>query len=81
LDCCYCILAQFALTTGGGFHEPLMIEGDVSFGQYIRIMGRKSPFGAGNQLASLSLPGDCYEAVLVYLLKPVREDKSSTTGA
>ena len=44
----------------GGFHEPLMIEGDVSLGQYIRSIGRKSPFGAGSQLASLSLPGDSF---------------------
>ena len=26
-----------------------MIEGDVSLGQYIRSIGRKSPFGAGSQ--------------------------------
>jgi hypothetical protein len=35
---------MFTLTTDGGFHDPLMIEGDVSLGQYIRIIGRKSPF-------------------------------------
>ena len=34
------------LATAGGFHEPLMIEGDVSLGQYIRNMGMNSPFGA-----------------------------------
>ena len=37
---------QFTLTTAGGLHEPLMIEGDVSLGQYIRNMGMNSPFGA-----------------------------------
>jgi hypothetical protein len=29
--------------TAGGFLVPLRIEGDVSFGQYMRYMGRKSP--------------------------------------
>jgi hypothetical protein len=47
---------QFTLTTAGGFHDPSRIEGDASLGQYILSIGRKSPFGAGSQLASLSAP-------------------------
>ena len=34
------------MTTAGGFHEPLMIEGDVSLGQYTRNIGINSPFSA-----------------------------------
>src|ERR1700742_4622498 len=44
---------QVTLTTAGGFHDPFKIVGEVSLGQYIRSIGRNSPFGAGNQLASL----------------------------
>ena len=33
--------------TAGGFHVPLRIEGSFSFGQYMRIIAMKSPFGAG----------------------------------
>ena len=50
-----CPTAWSALTTCGAFQVPLRIEGDVSFGQYMRIIGRKSPFGAGSQL----LPCPC----------------------
>jgi hypothetical protein len=46
------------LTTAGIFQVPFKIEGVVSFGQYILIIGMNSPFGAGSQLASLSAPGD-----------------------
>ena len=49
---------QLALTTCGTFQLPSMIEGGVSFGQYIRSIRTKSPFGAGSQFASLSAPGD-----------------------
>ena len=48
---CICLMA-------GGFHDPSMIDGGVSFGQYSRIIGMNFAFGAGSQLASLSLPGD-----------------------
>jgi hypothetical protein len=37
---------------------PLRIDGSLSFGHYMRIIGMNSPFGAGNQFASLSCPGD-----------------------
>ena len=53
-------VSQFALATGGTFHVPFRIEGDASFGQYIRSIGMNSPFGAGSQLASLSAPGDSF---------------------
>jgi hypothetical protein len=33
------------------------MDGDLSFGQYIRNRGMNSPFGAGKQFASLSFPG------------------------
>ena len=33
-------------------------EGDVSFGQYRRIMGMNFALGAGSQLVSLALPGE-----------------------
>jgi hypothetical protein len=44
--------------TGGIFHEPSMIDGSFSFGQYMRNIKMKRSAGAGSQLASLSLPGD-----------------------
>ena len=47
-------------STPGGLQVPLRIEGGASFGQYMRNIGMKSPFGAGSQLASLSLPGDSF---------------------
>jgi hypothetical protein len=46
--------------TGGIVHEPLMIEGFFSFGQYSRSIRMKSPGGAGSQLDSLSLPGESF---------------------
>jgi hypothetical protein len=49
--------ADYALATAGGVHVPLRIEGAFSLGQYMRSMAIKSPFGAGNQFASLSAPG------------------------
>jgi hypothetical protein len=55
----YCFI-QLTLTTCGTFQLPSMIEGGVSFGQYIRSIKTKSPFGAGSQLASLSAPGDSF---------------------
>jgi hypothetical protein len=39
---------------------PLRIEGLFSFGQYMRIMAMKLPFGAGSQFGSRSLPGDSF---------------------
>jgi hypothetical protein len=51
---------QFILATCGIFQLPFRIDGDVSFGQYIRSIGMNSPFGAGSQLASLSAPGDSF---------------------
>jgi hypothetical protein len=44
----------------GGFHVPLRMDGLPSAGQYIRSIRTKSPFGAGSQLASKSLPGDSF---------------------
>jgi hypothetical protein len=49
--------ADYVLATAGGVHVPLRIEGAFSLGQYMRSMAMKSPFGAGNQFASLSAPG------------------------
>jgi hypothetical protein len=37
-----------------------MIDGSFSLGQYIRIIRMNSPFGAGSQFTSLSLPGDSF---------------------
>jgi hypothetical protein len=42
------------LTTGGGFHLPVSAS---DFGAYSRIVRLNGAFGAGSQLASLSLPG------------------------
>lgn len=47
-----------ATITTGGFHVPSEIEGGVVFGQYKRRVRTKGPSGAGNQLASLSFPGE-----------------------
>ena len=50
-----------AFFTGGGAQAPSpggRMEGAFSFGQYIRIVSRNSPLGAGSQLATLSSPGD-----------------------
>ena len=52
--------SQLALTTAGGVQLPSRIEGLFSFGQYMRIIAMKSPFGAGSQLDSLSAPGDAF---------------------
>ena len=49
--------ADYVFATAGGVHVPLRIEGAFSLGQYMRSMAMKSPFGAGNQFASLSAPG------------------------
>jgi hypothetical protein len=40
---------QISFFTAGGFHEPFGIDGPLSLGQYIRSIGRKSPFGAGSR--------------------------------
>jgi hypothetical protein len=52
--------ADYAFSTGGGVHVPLRIEGLPSLGQYMRSIAMKSPFGAGSQFASWSLPGDSF---------------------
>ncbi len=44
--------------TAGGFHEPSMIDGGVSVGQYMRSVTLKGPEAAGSQFDSLSLPGE-----------------------
>src|SRR5262249_48379 len=49
--------------TGGGSHVPCpggRIDGGFERGQYIRIISRHSPVGAGSQLACLSFPGDSF---------------------
>jgi len=56
----FCITVSLSFATPGGFQEPFRIEGDSSFGQYIRNIGMNAPFGAGSQLASLSEPGDTF---------------------
>lgn len=45
--------AQLTLTTGGAFQPPSRIEGDLSLGQYMRSIGRKSPFGASSHRSAL----------------------------
>jgi hypothetical protein len=45
---------------GGGDQVPLMIEGWVSLGQYMRSISWNLPLGAGSQFASLSAPGDSF---------------------
>lgn len=52
--------AYCTFCTRGGVQEPSRIEGLVSFGQYMRSIGRKAPSGAGSQFASLSFPGDSF---------------------
>src|SRR5262249_19837014 len=49
-----------AFCAAGGFQVPLMIAGDFSPGQYIRIISTNLPAGAGSQFASLSGPGDWF---------------------
>src|SRR5947199_10001655 len=52
-----------ARTIAGGCHEPSPAgrpEGAVVLGQYRRITRYISPFGAGNQLDSLSAPGESF---------------------
>ena len=44
--------------TAGIFQDPSMIEGSFSLGQYIRSIRMNLPSGAGNQLDSLSAPGE-----------------------
>ncbi len=59
MRCCISLyLTYWAGRIAGGFHEPSMIDGGVSFGQYSRNIGMNFALGAGNQLASLSLPGE-----------------------
>ena len=47
-----------AKAMAGGFQLPSMIEGGVSLGQYNRNIVINFALGAGNQFASLALPGD-----------------------
>src|SRR5690349_6924327 len=46
--------------TGGIVQVPSMIDGLLSFGQYIRSMRMNLPAGAGSQFASLSAPGESF---------------------
>ena len=50
--------APFVVLAAGGVHVPLMIEGSLSFGQYIRSIKLNLLVGAGSQFDSLSAPGD-----------------------
>ncbi len=54
------ITRYFLICTPGGFHEPSMIVGGVSFGQYSRSIKSKFFSGAGSQFDSLSFPGDWF---------------------
>ena len=56
----FAMVPQLTFFAGGIFHEPLMIDGVFSLGQYSRIIRMNSPVGAGSQLDSLSLPGDSF---------------------
>jgi hypothetical protein len=56
----FAMVPQLAFFAGGIFHDPLMIDGFFSLGQYSRIIRIKSPDGAGSQFASLSLPGESF---------------------
>lgn len=51
---------QIAFLAAGIVHVPLMIDGSVSVGQYIRSIRMNSPAGAGSQFDSLSLPGESF---------------------
>ena len=53
--------------TPGSFRLPSKIKGGLSFGQYMRSIGMKSPLGAGSQFESLSAPGS---AVWLYSVIP-----------
>lgn len=46
--------------TGGIVQVPSMIDGLLSFGQYIRSMRMNLPAGAGSQFDSLSVPGESF---------------------
>src|SRR5512143_4019156 len=45
---------QLTFFAAGGVHVPLIMEGDFSFGQYMRNIKTNLSFGAGSQLLSLS---------------------------
>src|SRR6266849_6735982 len=49
-----------AFFTGGIFQVPVRIDQSFSFGQYKHSIRMNLSLGAGNQLASLSLPGDSF---------------------
>jgi hypothetical protein len=51
---------QFTFFTAGIVHDPLMIEGLFSLGQYIRSIRTNFPEGAGSQLDSLGAPGESF---------------------
>jgi hypothetical protein len=46
--------------TAGGFHDPSMIDGGFSAGQYNLNVRLHSPLGAGSQFADLRLPGESF---------------------
>src|SRR5262249_45378915 len=51
---------QLTFFTAGIVHDPSMIEGLLSLGQYIRSIKTNFPGGAGSQLDSLAAPGDSF---------------------
>jgi hypothetical protein len=53
-------VVQVTFVTGGIFHDPSMIDGFFSVGQYMRNIKMKSPAGAGSQFDSLSFPGESF---------------------
>ncbi len=48
------------LFTGGIVHVPSMIDGLLSFGQYMRSIRMNLPAGAGSQFDSLFAPGESF---------------------
>src|SRR5438046_6506166 len=56
----FAMVLQLTFFAGGIFHDPSMIDGFFSLGQYSRIIRTKSPDGAGSQFDSLSLPGESF---------------------
>ena len=53
-------VVQPTFFTAGTFHDPSMMDGFFSLGQYSRIIRTKSPDGDGSQFDSLSWPGESF---------------------
>src|SRR5262245_6812473 len=53
-------VGQLTFFTAGIVHDPSMIEGLLSLGQYIRSIKMNFPGGAGSQLDSLAAPGESF---------------------